>query len=133
MVSVDNGVVAPGQASRERAVTIAMQDRSGPFDYHLTRKLQQLCTELHIPHERDVFHHYRSDIATALEAGAEMRAALIGPGVDASHGYERTHLDGIQAAAQLVVAYVQTPLTFASDASHLRPLEDYPALFETAD
>jgi putative aminopeptidase FrvX len=133
MVSVDNAVVAPDQASLETAVTIAMQDRSGPFDYHLTRKLQGLCAELDIAHVRDVFHHYRSDIATALEAGAEMRAALIGPGVDASHGYERTHLDGIRAVAELVAAYVQTPLTFAWDAKPRGPIEEYPALFETAD
>lgn len=127
MVSVDNAVSAPGQTSRETAVSIAMQDRSGPFDYHLTRKLYGLCAELGIPVVRDLYRHYRSDVAAALEAGAEMRAALIGCGVDASHGYERTHLDGIRAVAELIAAYVQTPLTFSWDATPRGPLSEFPS------
>ncbi|HVM00660.1 MAG TPA: osmoprotectant NAGGN system M42 family peptidase [Egibacteraceae bacterium] len=125
MVSLDNAVVAPGQYSKETGVNIAMQDSSGPFDYHLTRKLLRLCAELGIPAQRDVYNYYRSDIAAALEAGAETRAALIGFGVDASHGHERTHLDGIRNCAELVVAYLQTPLTFAWD-ERPGPLEDFP-------
>lgn len=125
MVSVDNAVVAPGQYSRETGVNIAMQDSSGPFDYHLTRKLLRLCAELGIPAQRDVYNFYRSDIAAALEAGAETRAALVGFGVDASHGFERTHLDGIRNCAELVCAYLQTPLTFAWDQAP-GPLEEFP-------
>jgi peptidase M42 family hydrolase len=113
MLSIDNAVIAPGQQSNETDVNIAMMDSSGPFDFHLTRKLLDLCRELGIPCTRDVFNHYRSDVAAAIESGAEMRAALVGFGVDASHGHERTHLDGIRRVAELVTAYVQTPLTFA--------------------
>jgi len=126
MVSIDNAVVAPGQCSKETGVNVAMQDSSGPFDYHLTRKLLRLCAELGIPAQRDVYNYYRSDIASALEAGAETRAALIGFGVDASHGHERTHLDGIRNCAELVAAYLQTPLTFAWDAKPRGPLEEFP-------
>ena len=126
MVSVDNAVVAPGQYSLETGVNVAMQDSSGPFDYHLTRKLLRLCAELGIPTQRDVYNFYRSDIAAAMEAGAETRAALIGFGVDASHGHERTHLDGIRNCAELVCAYLQTPLTFAWDEKPRGPLEDFP-------
>ncbi|MBW3659894.1 MAG: osmoprotectant NAGGN system M42 family peptidase, partial [Actinobacteria bacterium] len=93
MVSIDSAVVAPVQHSTETGVTIAMQDLHGPFDYHLTRKLLRLAAEHGIEANRDVFTHYRSDVASALEAGAEMRAALIGFGTDATHGHERTHLD----------------------------------------
>lgn len=125
MVSLDNAVCAPGQYSRETGVNVAMQDSSGPFDYHLTRKILRLCTELGIPAQRDVFNYYRSDIAAAMEAGAETRAALIGFGVDASHGYERTHLDGIRNCAELVTAYLQTPLTFAWD-ENPGALENFP-------
>jgi peptidase M42 family hydrolase len=127
MVTVDNAVVAPGQASRETGVNIAMQDSSGPFDYHLTRKLLRLCEELAIPAQRDVYRYYRSDNAAALEAGAETRTALVGFGVDASHGHERTHLDGIRNVAELVAAYLQTPLTFAWDEQPRGPLEEFPA------
>jgi putative aminopeptidase FrvX len=100
--------VSPGQASLETTVNVAMQDSSGPFDYHLTRKMLALCAELDIPHRRDVYRFYRSDSASALQAGAETRTALIGPGVDASHGHERTHLEGIRRVAELVAAYLQT-------------------------
>lgn len=82
-----------------------MQDSSGPFDCHLTRRLLALCERLCIDHERDVFDHYRSDAAAALEAGAATRAALIGVGVDATHGHERTHGDGIVALCRLLLGY----------------------------
>jgi len=126
MISVDNAVVAPGQASRENAVTVAMADSTGPFDYHLTRKLLRLAEDLEIDVVRDVYNFYHSDATSALESGAEMRAALVGFGVDASHGYERTHLDGIRSVAELVAAYVQTPLTFSWDIRPRGRLEDFP-------
>lgn len=128
MVSVDAGIVAPEQNSREDAVTIAMADQTGPFDFHLSRKLSRMCRELGIPARRDVFAFYRSDVAAALEAGVETRAALIGCGVDASHGYERTHLDGVRHVAELLAAYLQTPLTFDWDAEPTGHLEDFPHL-----
>jgi len=112
LVSVDNGVVAPDQQSSEHTVNIAMQDSTGPFDYHLARKLVGLCEQHRIPYRRDVFVHYRSDAASALEAGAETRAAVVAFGVDASHGHERTHLDSLRHTAELVAAYLQTDLTF---------------------
>jgi len=126
LLALDNAVVAPGQGSRETGVTIAMADSSGPFDWHLTRRLCRLCDELGIPHQRDVFTYYRSDAASAVESGAETRTVLIGPGVDASHGHERTHLDAIRRCAELVAAYVQTPLQFPWDAEPLGPLEEFP-------
>ena len=132
-VSVDNAVVAPGQASRETGVTIAMRDASGPFDYHLTRKLVHVAEQLDLPVQRDVFTYYRSDVAAALESGAEMRAALIGFGVDASHGYERTHLDALRCVAQLVAAYLQTPLTFGWDATRYGSLEEFPSQEQQED
>lgn len=128
MVSVDVGIVAPEQSSREDAVTIAMADQTGPFDFHLSRKLSRMCRELGIPARRDVFAFYRSDVAAALEAGVETRAALIGCGVDASHGHERTHLDGIRYVAELLAAYLQTPLTFPWDVQPSGQLEDFPRL-----
>lgn len=128
LVSLDTAVVAPGQRSREDAVTVAMADSAGPFDYHLTRRLVTLCRRHRIPHERDVFDHYRSDAAAALEAGAATRAALVGTGVDATHGHERTHLDGILALCRLVLAFARAPLTFEDwDAEPVGALEDFPS------
>lgn len=106
LVAVDLAVVAPGQRSREQAVTVAGADRSGPFDFGLTRRLLALAEQHGIDHERDVFRRYRSDAAAAVESGAALRTAVVGFGVDASHGHERTHLDGLVATAQLVAAYL---------------------------
>lgn len=126
LVSIDSAITAPGQASTETAVNVAMQDSSGPFDYHLTRRLLELCDELELAAQRDVFTYYRSDVASAIEAGAETRAALIGFGTDASHGHERTHLEGVRRVAELVGAYCQTPLMFAFDERPHGPLEKFP-------
>ena len=112
LVSIDVAIVAPGQSSTEHTVNVAMQDSSGPFDYHLARRLASLADEHGIEHRRDVYGFYRSDSATALQAGAQTRAALVGFGIDASHGHERTHLDGIRRTAELIAVYLQTELTF---------------------
>lgn len=125
-LSIDAAVVAPGQHSREDTVNVAMHDQSGPFDYHLTRRMTAMCNHLGIPHTRDLFTYYRSDIAAALEAGAEMRAALIGFGTDASHGWERTHLDGIERVAQLVAGYLQVPFIFQFDVEPVGKVEAFP-------
>jgi peptidase M42 family hydrolase len=128
LVSIDTSVVAPGQASSEQCVNVAMQDSTGPFDYHLTRHLIDLCRVHDVPHRRDVYKYYRSDAASALEAGANTRAALIGFGIDGSHGNERTHLDGIRSTAELVALYLQTDLTFRSwDRTPTGDLRDFPS------
>lgn len=134
MLSVDNAVVAPGQSSTETGVSVTMLDSAGPLDYHLTRKLLRLGRELGLEIHRDLYHYYRSDTAAAIEAGAETRAAQIGFGVDASHGYERTHLRAIEGVAQLVAAWVQTPLTFAAwDMERLGPLDEFPRQEDVED
>ena len=128
MVAIDNAVVAPLQQSREDSVNIAMLDSTGPFDYHFSRRLLALCAEHGIPHTRDTFRHYRSDAASAVEAGLEIRTALVGFGVDSSHGHERTHLDGIRAVAELMALYLQTDLTFPTwDRDERGPLESFPS------
>jgi peptidase M42 family hydrolase len=128
MIAVDNAVVAAGQQSREECANIAMLDSTGPFDYHFSRRLIALCEEHGVPHRRDTYRFYRSDAASAVEAGLEMRTALVGFGVDSSHGHERTHLDGIRHVAELLSLYLQTDLTFPDwDLSERGPLEEFPS------
>jgi putative aminopeptidase FrvX len=102
MVTVDTGPVAPIQAGDEFGVTICMKDSAGPFDYHLTHKLLALCKDYGIRHQRDVFRHYRCDSASAIEAGNDIRTALVCFGTDATHGYERCHLRALQALGELL-------------------------------
>jgi peptidase M42 family hydrolase len=125
MVSIDNGTTAPGQNSSEFGVTVSMADQVGPFDYHLTRKLIRLCQENGIRHQRDVFRYYRSDSASALEGGADVRTALITFGVDASHGYERIHLNALKSLAELTVLYASSPVEIARDLEELAGIESF--------
>ncbi|MGF1530774.1 MAG: osmoprotectant NAGGN system M42 family peptidase [Puniceicoccaceae bacterium] len=125
MVSVDNGTVGPGQNSREFGVTIAMADSTGPFDYHLTHQLIALCQDNRIPVARDVFKFYRCDSASAVDAGNDIRTALVCFGVDSSHGYERTHFDAIHSVAALLLSYLQSPLLYDRQ-DQLNSLETFP-------
>jgi peptidase M42 family hydrolase len=126
MVVIDHAPVSDGQNSTEHGVTIAMMDQTGPFDYHLSHKLIDLCEVHRIPHCTDVFRYYRSDSASAIEAGNDTRTALIGFGLDGSHGNERTHLDSLKAVAQLVGFYMQSAPTFMRDKDELAPLDGFP-------
>ena len=115
MIAVDNGTTAPGQNSDEFGVTIAMADQTGPFDYHLTKKLVALCQENEIRYQKDIFKYYRSDSASAIEAGADVRTALITFGVDASHGYERIHTHALRSLSELITAYAVSPVMIKRD------------------
>jgi putative aminopeptidase FrvX len=107
-------------------VTIAAMDSSGPFDYHLTRRLVALARDHDIRHTRDVFKHYRCDAASAVEAGNDIRTALICFGVDASHGYERTHLHSLESLAQLIVLYMQADPVVQRDRMRMGGMEGFP-------
>lgn len=126
MVSVDNGTIAPGQNTSEYGVTVTMQDMSGPFDWHLTRRLIDICKTFGIEHERDVFRYYRSDAASALEAGNDIRTALVCFAVDGSHGWERTHIRSLQAMATMLALYMQSDPAFKRDRRAIGPKADFP-------
>ncbi|MET4701450.1 peptidase M42 family hydrolase [Constrictibacter sp. MBR-5] len=126
MVTIDNGTSAPGQNSRETGVTVAMKDMVGPFDYHLTHRLLDLCRRFAIPHQRDVFRYYRSDSASALDAGNDIRTALVCFGIDASHGYERIHVDALASLAELTALYMQSPPITQRDEAVIGPVEGFP-------
>jgi peptidase M42 family hydrolase len=121
MVTIDNGTSAPGQNSSEFGVTIAMADQAGPFDYHLTRKLVDLCREHELPWQKDIFRYYRSDSASAIEAGHDVRTALVAFGIDASHGYERIHTHALTSIARLIAEYVASPIEIERDVKEVAP------------
>ena len=128
MLTIDNGTTAPGQNSSEFGATICMADMGGPFDYHLTHRIIQICQEFQIPHQRDVFKFYRSDSAAALEAGNDVRTALVTFGIDASHGYERIHQEALESIAGLVAIYMQSPPLYARDRYEMGPRAGFPTV-----
>ena len=125
MVAVDNGTSAPGQNSSEFGVTVSMADQTGPFDFHLTRKLVEHCQANDIRYQKDVFRHYRSDSASAIEAGADVRTALVTFGVDASHGYERIHLHALRSLAELLTAYSLSDVEIPRDRKAVADLHGF--------
>jgi peptidase M42 family hydrolase len=125
MVTIDNGTTAPGQNSDEFGVTISMADQTGPFDFHLTKKMVALCRDNDIRFQKDMFRYYRSDSASALEAGHDVRTALVTFGVDASHGYERIHSHALRSLAELITAYLTSPVEIDRDAKELSGLKGF--------
>ena len=115
-VGIDIAPTAKGQESSEHAVTVAMQDSGGPYDYHLSRHLLKLAGQHEVPVRRDLFRYYHSDAQSAVAAGHDIRTALLAFGCDATHGYERTHIDSLCALSRLISAYLLSPPVFASDA-----------------
>ena len=108
VIAVDMAAVGQGQASDEQAVTVCVKDSTGPYDYDLSRRLIDLAGSHEIDCRVDIYNYYGSDVSQALRAGYDIRGALVGPGVDASHAYERLHVDSLEATANLLLAYLLT-------------------------
>ena len=106
LISVDMAAVGEGQTSDEFHTTLCVKDSGGPYHHELSQKLRQLADEHGIPYKVDIYPYYGSDGEAYWRAGGDVALALIGPGVDASHNYERTHLDALLATTQWVVAYL---------------------------
>lgn len=106
LLVVDMGVLGNACEGRETACSICAKDSSGPYDYHFRKTLVELAEKNSIPYRLDVYPYYGSDGSAALRAGNDYRVALIGPGVAASHGVERTHAKGIEATIDLCLAYI---------------------------
>lgn len=109
-IAVDMGAPGPGQSSSEFKVNICAKDSSGPYDLQVRERLVEVCEQKGIPYAVDIYPYYGSDASAALGAGHDIRFGLIGPGVFASHGYERTHMDSLRATHDLIVAYALTPM-----------------------
>lgn len=107
LLIVDMGCVGDDLQCDETMVSICCKDSGGPYNYDMTSKLIRLAQENKLDYAADIYPSYGSDAGAALSAGADIRHALIGQGVFASHGYERTHVKGIDNTLKLVCAYVQ--------------------------
>lgn len=104
--AVDMAAPGIGQESDEKAVTICAMDSSTPYDLGMRNKLRAIAKKNNIDYRIDIYPHYGSDATAALRAGHDIRCALIGPGVDASHSYERTHILGIENTYRLMLEYL---------------------------
>lgn len=105
-ITVDMGCIGLDLAGSEYKVSIAAKDASGPYDYDITTKLINIAKENKIDYAVDIFPFYSSDVSAALRGGGSFKGALIGPGVHASHGMERTHLNAILETIKLLNKYI---------------------------
>ena len=105
-MTVDMGCVGLDLAGSEEKVSIAAKDSSGPYDYELTTRLINLAKNYDIDYAVDIFPFYGSDVSAAYRSGHDIKGALIGQGVCASHGMERTHMKGIINTLKLLYAYL---------------------------
>ena len=105
-VTLDMGCVGLDLAGNEFAVSICAKDSHGPYDYELTTRLINLAKENNVDYTVDIFPFYGSDVGAARSAGVDFKGALIGTGVAASHGMERTHIKGIENTLKLIYLYL---------------------------
>ena len=106
LLAVDMGCIGAGLACSETQVSICVKDGRGPYDYEMVENLISLAKQNQIDHAVDVYPYYGSDVGAAWSAGADVKGGLIGPGVHASHGMERTHKKGLVATVSLLSAYL---------------------------
>ena len=108
LLVVDMAAVGDGQTSDEFHTTICVKDSGGPYHYGLNKKLRGIATEHNIAHKVDIYPFYGSDGSAFWRSGGTAAVSLIGPGVDASHNYERTHTEALVATTQWIIAYLLT-------------------------
>lgn len=109
-LAVDMGAIGDGQATDEYSVSICAKDASGPYHYALRQHLVALAEEHNIPYKIDIYPYYGSDASAAMRAGADVVHGLIGPGIDASHAFERTHRESLIHTGTLIYHYLQSHL-----------------------
>ena len=105
-LAVDIAILGPDSDGSEQKVSICAKDASLPYDYDFTGRLIEAAKKAECDYAVDLFYRYGSDAGAAIRAGNNLRAALIGMGVYASHGVERTHITGIENTARLLLSYL---------------------------
>lgn len=109
-LAVDMGAIGDGQSTDEYTVSICVKDSSGPYHYGLRKKLVRLAKENNIGYKLDIYPYYGSDASAAIRSGHDIVHGLIGPGIDSSHAYERTHEDSLKNTEELLYHYIQSDL-----------------------
>lgn len=105
-ISVDMGCVGEGLTCTERMVSICAKDNGGPYHYDVVCGLEEAAIRTGVVYAVDVYPDYLSDVRATLGAGFDVRHGCIGPGVYASHGYERSHVEGVENTLRLLIAYL---------------------------
>ena len=105
-ISVDMGCVGDGLNCTEKQVSICAKDSGGPYNYDVVGKLIEAAKKESADYAVDVYPYYGSDVEATLRAGYDIRHGLIGAGVYASHGYERSHVDGVYNTLKLLKGYL---------------------------
>jgi len=105
-ISLDMGCVGDGLACRETQVSICAKDKKGPYNYEVVSALIEAARQGGADFAVDIYPMYGSDVDVSLSAGHDLRHGLCGPGVYASHGYERTHRKGVENTIRLLNAYL---------------------------
>jgi len=108
LLVMDMAVIGDGCTGKEDGVSICVKDSSGPYDFNVTHKLKTLAQKSRLKYVTDIYPHYGSDGSAALAAGYDLRVGLIGPGVSASHGVERTHRKGLEETYRLAMLYIKS-------------------------
>lgn len=106
-ISVDMGCVGDGLECTEHQVSICAKDSGGPYSYEVVDKLVKAAVKEKADYALDVYPHYGSDVEATLKAGYDIRHGLIGSGVYASHGYERSHKDGVLNTLKVLKGYLE--------------------------
>lgn len=106
MIAVDMGCIGEDLSCTEFDVSICAKDSGGPYDYNMTTELINLAKGNEINYAVDIYPYYGSDVGAALRGGSNIKGALIGPGVHASHGMERTHYTALEGTIKLLYAYL---------------------------
>jgi putative aminopeptidase FrvX len=106
LLTVDMAALGRGQESDEYHVTLCVKDSGGPYHHAFSQKLRRLAEQHGIDYKVDIYPNYGSDGEAFWRAGGDVAVALIGPGVDASHNYERTHTEALEATTKWIVAYL---------------------------
>ena len=109
-LAVDMGAMGDDQQTYEYTVSICVKDASGPYNYEFRNHLVQLAKENGIQYKLDIYPYYGSDASAAMRAGAEVRHALLGAGIESSHSYERTHIDSVEQTHRMVDVYLRSEL-----------------------
>ncbi len=106
LVAVDMAAVGEGQNSDEFHATLCLKDSGGPYHHGLSNKLRRIAEANGIDYRPDIYPFYGSDGEAHWRAGGDAAVALIGPGIDASHNYERTHWEALDATTRWIAAYL---------------------------